>query len=480
MPESLKQKTVKGVSWSFAEQLLTRGVNFVIGILIARILSPTDYGLVGMLGIFFGLSQLFIDGGLTSALIRTKNPSEKDFSTVYLINIVLSIFFYFLLFLCAPLIADFYNQPLLKPLTRTIALTFVISSVSSIQGTLLTIKVDFKTKAYISIIASLGSGLTGIVCAYKGMGVWALVAQTLASAGLISLLTLCFVRWIPRLAFSVSSFQRLFSYSSKMLVSSIIHTIYQNCYPLFIGKRFSPADVGQYSRAGQFPGIVDSTITGALNRVAFPILSQIQDDDERLLQVYEKYIQLSCFLMFPVIMGLCGCARPLISILLKEQWLPCVPLMQILCFCTMTNIITNINLNLLYVKGRSDLFLKLEIIKKTIAFSILFLSMFFGLKGICCGQVLYAYVSLYLNSYYTKKILGYSFLRQVKAIVPYFFLSLIVLIIAFLSTTLIKNDFGSIFVSLAVCPVIYIVMARSMNLSAFQESLSLVRERLHL
>ena len=176
-------------------------------------------------------------------------------------------------------------------------------------------------------------------------------------------------------------------------------------------------------------------------------------------------------------MGLCGCARPLISVLLKEQWLPCVPLMQILCFGKMTNIITIINLNLLYVKGRSDLVLKLEIFKKTIAFSILFISMFFGLKGMCCGQVLYGYIALYLNTHYTKKILGYSFLRQMKAIAPYFFLSLIILMIALLSTILIKNDFGSIFFSLAGCPIIYIVMARSMNLYAYQESLSLVREK---
>ena len=176
-------------------------------------------------------------------------------------------------------------------------------------------------------------------------------------------------------------------------------------------------------------------------------------------------------------MGLCGCARPLISVLLKEQWLPCVPLMQILCFGKMTNIITIINLNLLYVKGRSDLVLKLEIFKKTIAFSILFISMFFGLKGMCCGQVLYAYLALYLNTHYTKKILGYYFLRQMKAMAPYLFLSLIVLVMAFLSTILIKNDFGSIFVSLAGCPIIYIVMARSMNLYAYQESLSLVREK---
>lgn len=479
MPESLKHKTVKGVSWSFAEQLLTRGSNFVIGIIIARILSPTDYGLIGMLGIFFGISQLFIDGGLTSALIRTKEPSEKDFSTVYLINIGLSLLFYFLLFFCAPVIADFYGQPLLQPLTRILALTLVISSVSSVQGTLLTIKVDFKTKTNISVIASIVSGLTGIVCAYKGLGVWALVAQALTASIMMSLLTIFFVRWMPRLVFSASSFKRLFSYSSKLLLSSCIHTIYDNCYPLVIGKRYTPADVGQYSRGGQFPGVADSTITGALNRVAFPVLSQVQDDDARLLRVYEKYIQLSCFLVFPIMMGLCGCARPLVSILLKEPWLACVPFMQILCFGKMTNGITTINLNLLYVKGRSDLVLRLEMIKKTIAFSILFVTMFFGLKVMCLGQTIYGFIALYLNTHYTKKILGYSFGRQMATVAPYFMLSLMVLGISLLSTSLIYNGYISIIVSLALCLAVYLLMARWLKLYAYREIVTIVQDRLH-
>ena len=206
MSESLKQKTVKGVSWSFVEQLLTRGVNFIIGIILARLLSPTDYGLVGMLGIFIAISQLFVDGGLTSALIRTKNPSNEDYSTVYIINLTLSIVFYFLLFFSAPLVAAFYEQPLLKPLLRAVALILIISSIASVQGTLLTIRVDFKTKSLISILSSIISGAAGIICAYKGLGVWALVAQSIASATAITLLTLAFVKWIPKLAFSNGCF----------------------------------------------------------------------------------------------------------------------------------------------------------------------------------------------------------------------------------------------------------------------------------
>lgn len=479
MSESLKNKTVRGASWSFAEQILTRGSNFVIGIILARLLSPTDYGLVGMLGIFLGLSQLFIDGGLTSALIRTKNPSEEDFSTVYLINVVLSVLFYFLLFFCAPVIAEFYKQPLLKSLTRALALVLVISSVASIQGTLLTIRVDFKTKTYISIIASVFSGLTGIICAYKGLGVWALVAQSLAAAAIMSFSSLLFVRWMPRLVFSKESFKRLFDYSSKLLAASCISVIYDNSYPLAIGKRFSAADVGQYSRAGQFPGTADSIITSALNRVAFPVLSQIQDDDQHLLQVYEKYIQLSCFLIFPLMMGLCGCAQPLVSILLKEQWMACVPFMQILCFAKMTNGITTINLNLLYVKGRSDLVLRLEIIKKTIAFAILFITMFFGLKAMCYGQVLYALLALYLNAFYTKEILGYSFIRQMCTVVPYFLLSMVVLAIASLSTRIIHNELIAIFISIMCCPIIYFMIAKRAGLYAYKEATTLLKDKFH-
>lgn len=478
MPDDLKQRTVKGVSWSFVEQILTRGVNFVIGIILARLLSPTDYGLVGMLAIFLAISQLFIDGGLTSALIRTKNPSDKDYSTVYIINLTLSVVFYFLLFFCAPLVARFYDQPLLQPLMRAVALILIIGSIASVQGTLLTIRVDFKTKSIISILAAVISGTTGIVCAYKGLGVWALVAQSISSASAVTLLTLAFVRWMPKLVFSKESFKRLFSYSSKLLAASCISTIYDNAYPLVIGKKFTAADVGQYTRAGQFPGMANDTIVSALNRVAFPILSQVQDDNERLLRVYEKYIQLACFMIFPVLMGLCGCAKPLVLFLLTDKWLACVPLMQIICFSKLLNGVTVINLNLLYVKGRSDLVLRLEVIKKTIAFTILFISMFFDLTIMCYGLVLYSLIAAYLNTFYTNRILGYSFSQQMKSILPYFFFSMVVLVEALLSSHFIGNSLVSLLVSLTVCPLTYFFLAKWSKVYAYQEAIELVRSNL--
>ena len=477
MPDDLKQRTVKGVSWSFVEQILTRGVNFVIGIILARLLSPTDYGLVGMLAIFLAISQLFIDGGLTSALIRTKNPSEKDYSTVYIINLTLSVVFYFLLFFCAPLVARFYDQPLLQPLMRAVSLILIIGSISSVQGPLLTIRVDFKTKSIISILAAVISGTTGIVCAYKGLGVWALVAQSIASASAVTLLTLALVRWMPKLVFSKESFKRLFSYSSKLLAASCISTIYDNAYPLVIGKKFTAADVGQYTRAGQFPGMANDTIVSALNRVAFPILSQVQDDDERLLRVYEKYIQLACFVIFPVLMGLCGCARPLVLLLLTDKWLDCVPLMQIICFSKLLNGVTVINLNLLYVKGRSDLVLRLEFIKKAIAFAILFISMLFNLTVMCYGLVLYSIIAAYLNTFYTNRLLGYSFSQQMKSILPYFFFSLVVLAEALLSSRFIESSLVSLLVSLTVCPLTYYFLTRWSKVYAYQEAVELVRSK---
>lgn len=477
MADDLKQKTVTGVSWSFVEQILTRGVNFIIGIILARLLTPTDYGLVGMLGIFLALSQLFIDGGLAGALVRTKNPSERDFSTVYIINLVMSIVFYAILFVIAPAVASFYEQPLLKSLLRITSLLLIIGSFSSIHGVVLTIRVDFKSQTIISLITALSSGFLGIICAYRGMGVWALVIQSLTAALAGTIAKIAFVRWFPRLLFSKESFKRLFSYSSKMLVATIISIVYENAYPLVIGKRFSAADLGLFSQAGKFPGVANGTIASALIRVSFPVLSQIQDDDERLLRVYEKYIQLACFIIFPVLMGLCGCAKPIISFLLTDKWIDCVPLMQIICFGLLSNAITTINLNLLYVKGRSDLVLRLEIIKKSFAFGILFLTMFFSIKVMCIGQAIYGVVALYFNTYYTKRILGYSFSQQIRAAAPYFGISLIILAEALLSSTLIHNNLVSLLVALAICPLTYWFISKESGLYAYLETKELLSKQ---
>ena len=263
-----------------------------------------------------------------------------------------------------------------------------------------------------------------------------------------------------------------------MLVASLISIIYENSYGLVIGKRFTAADLGQYSQAGKFPGVANGIITSAVNRVSFPILSQLQDDNERLLRVYEKYIQLTCFLIFPLLMGICGCAKPLITFLVTDKWLACVPLMQIICFGLLANSITTINLNLLYVKGRSDLVLRLEIIKKIIAFSILFITMFFNITVMCIGQAVYGFIALYLNTYYTKRILGYTFGQQIRSAAPYFGVSLIVLAEAFAFSALIPIDWAALLVSLIICPVTYWYFSKITNLYAYREAKDLITEKI--
>lgn len=476
MADDLKKKTVTGVSWSFVEQILTRGVNFVIGIILARLLSPTDYGLVGMLAIFLAISQLFIDGGLASALIRQKNPSDEDFSTVYIVNMTLSVVFYFLLFFTAPLIASFYNQPLLKPILRVLSLTLVIGSAASIHGVLLTIRIDFRTKSLISFLAAILSGSVGIVFALKGFGPWALVAQSLSSAVVVALLTLALVHWMPRLVFSRKSFHNLFSYSSKVLATSLIGTIYYNAYPMVIGKKFTAGDVGLFSRAGQFPNVVNDTFNSAFNRVSYPVLSRVQDDDQRLIEVFEKYIKVFCFCTFPFLMGLCGCSRPLVSLLLTDKWLDCVPLMQLLCFSLLPNGVILFNLNILQVKGRSDIMLRVEVIKKLIMFSIMFLSMFFGLKAMCCSIILNSCIDFCFCAYYTNKVLDYTIVQQIKAILPYLLTSLVVLVESYFICRFIQDNWLSLVMSLVVCSISYVLLSKVFHLYAFQEAKGMIAQ----
>lgn len=477
MADDLKQKTIKGVSWSFVEQILTRGVNFIIGIILARLLSPTDYGLVGMIGVFIAVSQIFIDGGLASALIREKDASEIDYATVYFTNLSLSFLFYFILFFSAPLVADFYNQPLLQPVLRVVSLTLIISALSAVHSTILAKRVDFKSKTIISIATAFSSGAAGIFFAAKGYGVWALVAQSLTAAAVATIITILFAHWHPISTFSIASFKRLFSFSSKILASTLIHSIYESAYPLIIGKQYSARDVGLFTRSGQFPTVANATLANTFNRVAYPVLSRMQDDDKQLLHAYEKYIESFCFLTFPVLLGLCGCAKPIILLLLTDKWIECIPLMQIYCFSFLPNGLILINLNLLYVKGRSDLALRMEIIKKVIMFSVLLVMMFFGLKAICYGLIINAFIDLYFSSFYTKKILNYSLWQQLKSILPYFLVSLVILVEAHFISFLIASNLISLIVSMIVCTLSYWGLSHILNLYAYREVLSLIKAK---
>lgn len=337
MSDSLKSKTVSGVLWSAIERFSLQGVQFIINVLMARLLLPSDYGMIGMLAVFLQISQTFIDSGFSDALVQKKDRTETDLSTVFYFNIVISVLLYLLLFIGAPFIAQFYHMPELTLVTRIVMLNLIFSSFAAVPKIILVIKIDFKTQSKISLISAVVSGGIGITMAYKGYGVWSLVFQSLLNILLITFLSFYYINWRPLKTFSKDSFQNLFSFGSKLLFSRLIHALYYNLYAIVIGRRYSSAELGYYTRAEQFAIFPSGNINAIISRVTFPILSSIQDDDERLASAYRKYIKLASFLIFPLMIGLAVLAKPLIILLLTEKWIMTVVLLQILCFPQIRN-----------------------------------------------------------------------------------------------------------------------------------------------
>lgn len=423
MIDSLKYKTLRGTMWSIVERLSVQGVAFVVMIIMARLLTPSDYGLVGMLAIFIAISQSLVDSGFSQALIRKQDRSETDNSTVFFFNIGVGFTLYFILFFCAPLIARFYDEPVLVPLTRVISLSVLINSFVVVQRALLTIKIDFKTQAKASLSAAIASGIIGIGMAYMGYGVWAIVAYQLVNLAVNVILLWRLSHWRPVRQYSWISFREQFSFGSKLALSGIIDTVYRNIYLIVIGKIFKASELGYYTRAHQFADFPSSNLTGIIHRVTFPVLCTIQDDDERLRSVYRRFLRLLAFIIFPLMIGLAAIAHPLILLLLKGQWSFTALLLQILCFAMMWYPIHAINLNLLQVKGRSDLFLRLEIIKKCIGIVILCVTIPMGLVAMCFGSVISSIISLVINTRYTGKLINVGFLTQMRDLMPTLFYS---------------------------------------------------------
>lgn len=482
MPESLKIKTIKGVAWSGLEKTLTYVVTFIVGIVMARLLTPDDYGIVGIITVFVSFSQLFIDGGFTTALIAKANRNETDFQTVFVFNLVASFLLYGFLFLFAPRIELFYGIEKLGTILRVQCLNLVIASLSSIQITKFTIAADFKTISKISVPSSILSGIAGIAMAYLGMGVWALVYQGLLNAGLRVLLSIYHSRWMPRFHFSKESFKQLFSFSYKLLTANIIDKVYSNAYPLFIGKFFPPATLGNYSRGEHFGRIPASILTDVFSRVTFPIMSNIQNDTESLRIVFRKYIRFSSLVVFPIYMLLFICAEPIVRILLTEKWLECVVFIRFITMSVMFSHICNINLNLLYVKQHSDWALKLEFIKKGVAISLFLVSTYWGIIGVCVAQLIYGMIAPSLNAFYTKRIIGLSYLQQLKDYGPLFLGSVALGIVAMKLESLICSPWLQILFGSGFYVLLYVILNWVINRSDMkqivEESRNLVNHRL--
>lgn len=430
---SLKQKTIGGLTWSFIDFFSRQGFTFIIGIILARLLSPEEFGLVGLATIFIAISQTFVDSGFTQALIRKKNCTQADFSTVFFFNIFTGLIIYLILVVLAGPISLFFDEPELKQIVVVLGVGLILNSFSVVQLVRLTKDINFKLQTKISIFAALVSGALGIFMATQGFGVWSLVSKSLASFFITTIMLWVFVKWRPSPVFSKESFIEMFAFGSRLLINGLMNVLYTNAYLIIIGKFYSTADLGFYTRADQFNRVLSQSITGVIQRVSFPALSTIQDDIPRLKSAYKKLIKCSMLISFTLMMGMAAVAEPMIIALVGEKWLPSVIYLQLLCFVGMLYPIHAINLNMLLVQGNSRLFLRLSIIRKLFIIPVVFIGINFGIEFMIMGMIVNGVIFLFVNSYYSGQEIGYSGLDQLFDILPSFFIAIFMAIVVFIS-----------------------------------------------
>lgn len=477
MPESLKQKTVKGVAWTSLDKFTNLGFGFIIGVILARLLSPSDYGLLAMIAVFNAIAFTFLDSGFGNALVRKPNLTENDNTTAFFFNLIAGIVLFGIIWLIAPWVSSFYNKPILTPLLRAEGSLLIIASFKIVQNTQLSRALNFKALMIIRFVSSLSGGVSGIIAAYCGLGVWALVIMHIVDA-LISLALLWIISpWRPRGKWSKSSFNYLWGYGSKLLASGLLNTIYGNIYPIIIGKCYSAADLGQYTRANGYAAIPSQSLTGVIQQVTFPVLSQIQDDDKRLAANYRRMLRFTVFIIFPIMIGMAALAHPLVIALVTDKWEQCVPYLQIVCFSMMWYPVHAINLNLLQVKGRSDLFLRLEIIKKILITVVVFACVPFGIMGICYGSVFTSVACLAINTYYTGKLINVGFVRQMKDMTPTLLASLAMGAVVYFAVMPFGSDVVKLAVGIPVGMVIYVAIAKVFRMPELQEALDIIHRR---
>ena len=426
MSESLKEKTVKGVGWSFVDSLSGSGIAFLVGLVLANLLTPSEYGIMAILTIFIAVSNSIVDSGFSNALIRKTDARRIDYNTVFFFNLLVSIVLYAVIYLAAPSISIFFKEPLLVEVMRVISLVLIINALAIIPRTLFVKEVNFKTQTKVSLIASVSSGVIGIGMALAGLGVWSLVGQQLSRQLLNTLFLWIYCRWRPVREFSVQSFKELFGFGSKLLLSGLLNTVFNEIYALIIGRCYTAAQLGQYTRANQFNQISSSNLTSVIQRVSYPVLSSIQDESDRLREGYRKIIKSTMLISFACMLGMAAVAKPMVVLLIGEKWLPAVGYLQIVCFSGMLYPLHAINLNILQVKGCSDLLLKLEIIKKIIGVGPLLLGIFFSIEYMLWGSVCTSVIAYFLNSYYSANLINYPTQEQIRDILPTFIVSFLI------------------------------------------------------
>jgi len=422
---SLKQKSITGMIWTVSERLGLQAVGLLISIILARLLEPSQFGLISMLAIFTAVAQSILDSGFGSALIQKKDADQTDASSIFFFNLILGVVLAGILSLAAPLIGEFFDQPTLVPITRFLSLTLIINAFSLVQTSLLTKAMDFKAQMKVSLLATIASGVIGIVMAYQGFGVWALVTQKISRSFFQAILLWVFNTWRPSFILSLTSLKTMFSFGSRLLASGLLDSIFRHLYQAFIGRVFSATSLGYYSKALSFESAATQATSGALSKVLYPALSSVQDDDQTLKKAYRKTIRLSLFIHFPLMIGLLAIADPLFRFLLTDKWSASIPYFQILCIIGLFYPLHVLNLNILKVKGRSDLFFRLEIIKKVIVIVAIAVTYRWGVMGLLYGRIATSLIGYFLNSYYSGHLIDYSQWDQIKDLMPSFVTALV-------------------------------------------------------
>lgn len=424
--QSLKDKTVKGTIWSAADAFLGQGVTFLIGIILARLLTPAEYGLIGIVLIFTIILSGVVDSGFSNALIRKKDTTDADYNTMFITNMVISIVLYILLYFSAPLIAQFFARHELIDLCRVMGLILIIQAMSITQITILTKQIDFKTKTKASLVSAIGSGVVGIGMAYAGFGVWALVGQQISKSLLYTVALWVLVHWWPKLSFNKESFHYMWSFGWKLMVSGLLNNIWNQLYQVVVGKFYSPATLGQYTRSKEYASIFSSNITGIVQRVSYPVLAEIQDDQDRMVAAYRRVIKTTMFISCICMFALGAVAEPLIYCLIGPKWHEAATYLPLICISMSLYPLHAINLNMLQVQGRSDIFLYLEIIKKVLAIAPISIGIFINIYWMLIASIITGIISFFLNSYYTGKKLKYTSWMQLKDIAPDYGIAIIV------------------------------------------------------
>ena len=464
---SLKQKTIVALSWSACERFVQQGLQFIITIFMARLLSPVEFGLIGMLTIFMALAQSFVESGFGQALIQKQDSNYTDECSIFYFNIFIGAFSALFLCLVAPLIATFFGQPLLVPLTQALSLNLIFNSFGLIHISLLHKQIDFKTLFKAGFGATFASGVIGIAMAYKGFGIWSLICQSL-SRTLINTFFLWFLNsWRPSMVFSFNALSKLLVFSSRLLFSGISDTIFGNIYILLIGKLFSPVILGYYTQAKLLQHLPVSNICTIVSRVTFSIFSTLQNDKEMLKSCLKKAITTLTMVIFPMMVGLGLLAKNVVVVLLGEKWLPCAPYIQLFCMVGVFWPLHVINLNVLISLGHSDLLFRIEILKKILTFISVGITFRWGIIAMLWGQIGTSFIGYYLNSYYTNKLLGYSMFDQIRDFYPYLFVSigmgLIVLEVGFL----LENTYSALILQIFIVIVVYSLVFKTFQLKAF-------------